>query len=380
NRGNSYQAPIQHPQVEPTNEFSTYKKITETSIRAMQNQITNLKAEMKNEIRSSIQNQINNVKNELKSDINTIANPRGDLKAITTRSGVSYDEPPIPHPFSSLPKVVERVPESKVRNSKNKPIVSQVKPSNVDSLEIASAVASVVTSAMTAMFKQHQVTPAPASVKAVEESCVTCGEIASAVASVMTAMFKQHQVTPAPASVKAVEESCVTYGGAHSYRQCPATDGNTFSGFAQPNVQNQGFNQNRGNNFTQGNTSYQAPIQQTQVVTSSDLEKFKKTNEANMQSMRNHISNLKSKLRSKMQSTMQNQNNAFKNELTNDIKNMIASFFQMNTASTLGSGPLPSNTIANLKGELKAITTRSGIVLDGPSVLMPPPFINPEED
>nr|GEU37325.1 reverse transcriptase domain-containing protein [Tanacetum cinerariifolium] len=31
-------------------------------------------------------------------------------------------------------------------------------------------------------------------------------------------------------------------------------------------------------------------------------------------------------------------------------------------------------------GELKAITTRSGIVLDGPSVLIPPPFINPEED
>ncbi|GKC16609.1 reverse transcriptase domain-containing protein [Tanacetum coccineum] len=29
---------------------------------------------------------------------------------------------------------------------------------------------------------------------------------------------------------------------------------------------------------------------------------------------------------------------------------------------------------------MKAITTRSGLVLDGPSVLMPPPFINPEED
>ncbi|GJW39470.1 reverse transcriptase domain-containing protein [Tanacetum coccineum] len=42
---------------------------------------------------------------------NTIANSRGDLKAITTRSGVSYDGPPIPLPSSSLPKVVERVPE-----------------------------------------------------------------------------------------------------------------------------------------------------------------------------------------------------------------------------------------------------------------------------
>nr|GEX57628.1 reverse transcriptase domain-containing protein [Tanacetum cinerariifolium] len=52
----------------------------------------------------------------------------------------------------------------------------------------------------------------------------------------------------------------------------------------------------------------------------------------------------------------------------------------MNTASTSGSGPLPSNTIANPKGELKAITTRSGLVLDGPSVPMPHPFINLEED
>ncbi|GJY19595.1 hypothetical protein Tco_0391086 [Tanacetum coccineum] len=52
----------------------------------------------------------------------------------------------------------------------------------------------------------------------------------------------------------------------------------------------------------------------------------------------------------------------------------------MNTASTLGTGSLPSNTVANPKGELKAIITRSGLVLDGPFVPMPPPFINPEED
>ncbi|GKB64173.1 reverse transcriptase domain-containing protein [Tanacetum coccineum] len=52
----------------------------------------------------------------------------------------------------------------------------------------------------------------------------------------------------------------------------------------------------------------------------------------------------------------------------------------MNTASASGTGSLPSNTIANPKGELKAITTRSGLVLDGPSVPMHPPFINLEED
>nr|GEU70975.1 reverse transcriptase domain-containing protein [Tanacetum cinerariifolium] len=59
---------------------------------------------------------------------------------------------------------------------------------------------------------------------------------------------------------------------------------------------------------------------------------------------------------------------------------MMASIFQMNIASTSRSRSLPSNTIANPKRELKAITTRGGIVLDGPSVPIPPPFINPEED
>nr|GFA43541.1 hypothetical protein [Tanacetum cinerariifolium] len=59
---------------------------------------------------------------------------------------------------------------------------------------------------------------------------------------------------------------------------------------------------------------------------------------------------------------------------------MMASLFQMNSASTSGSGSFHSNTVANPKGELKAITTRSGIVLDGPTVSTPPPFINPEED
>ncbi|GKE18348.1 reverse transcriptase domain-containing protein, partial [Tanacetum coccineum] len=39
---------------------------------------------------------------------NIVANPKGDVKAITTRSGVSYDEPTIPPTPSPLPKEVER--------------------------------------------------------------------------------------------------------------------------------------------------------------------------------------------------------------------------------------------------------------------------------
>ncbi|GKD61246.1 reverse transcriptase domain-containing protein, partial [Tanacetum coccineum] len=42
-----------------------------------------------------------------------------------------------------------------------------------------------------------------------------------------------------------------------------------------------------------------------------------------------------------------------------------------NTASTSGSGSLPSNTVANLKSDLKAITTRSGISYNGTQVLPP---------
>nr|GEV52131.1 F-box associated domain, type 1 [Tanacetum cinerariifolium] len=52
----------------------------------------------------------------------------------------------------------------------------------------------------------------------------------------------------------------------------------------------------------------------------------------------------------------------------------------INTASTSRSGSLPGNTVANPKGELKAITTRSGLVTDGPSVPTPPKSVTPEED
>nr|GFB98973.1 hypothetical protein [Tanacetum cinerariifolium] len=47
---------------------------------------------------------------------------------------------------------------------------------------------------------------------------------------------------------------------------------------------------------------------------------------------------------------------------------MLSGFFQ-NQAST--SGTLPSNTIPNLNGEMKAITTRSGFAYEGPSIPTP---------
>ncbi|GKA31552.1 reverse transcriptase domain-containing protein [Tanacetum coccineum] len=222
---------------------------------------------------------------------------------------------------------------------------------------------------------------------------------------------------PPPASVKVVEEICVTCGGPHPYYQCLAIDGNTFPeyrdniqgyvaaaagnynqgnvgyrppgvvnqtrppGFVQPNGQNnqnrfsqpQGYN--RENHFNQSPT-YQALIQQNQSVPLSELEKIKKMNDVNMKAMQAQINNVKNELRNEMQSSIQ----ASMSNQTNELKNLMASFFQMNTASTSGTGSLPSNTVANPEGELKAITTRSGLVLDGPTVPIPPPFINPEED
>ncbi|GJX43605.1 reverse transcriptase domain-containing protein [Tanacetum coccineum] len=222
-------------------------------------------------------------------------------------------------------KIIEN--KSKVHTLRNKPIVSQVKESSVDSSEIASA----VTSAMTAMFKQNQVTPTPASVKAVEEYCVTCGAAA------------------------------VNYNqGNTGYRPQNVANQIRPLGFAQPNVQNnqtrynQGYNQNRGTN--QGNQNYQAPayqapIHQPQVVTTSDFSNYIKANDAVMKNMQTQMTSLT------------NSNI--------ELKNMFGQFMKMNTASTSGSGSLPSNTVANPRGDLKAITTRSGISYDGPPI--PPP-------
>ncbi|GJX38380.1 hypothetical protein Tco_0251683 [Tanacetum coccineum] len=190
--------------------------------------------------------------------------------------------------------------------------------------------------------------------------------------------------TDAPATVKAVEEKCVTCGGAHSYRNCPATDGNVYrdnyqeikfpqaavANFNQGNTgyrapianqirppgfppvqQNQGnnqnrYNQNRGNNYNHGPIhqppvnqgqiyrpqvnqppayqapAYQAPAPQTQGVSKTDFESYVKANDAVMQNMQSQMSN---------------------------ITDLLTKIANSNAASTSGSGSLPSNTVANPK-------------------------------
>ncbi|GKE58099.1 hypothetical protein Tco_1497284, partial [Tanacetum coccineum] len=65
---------------------------------------------------------------------------------------------------------------------------------------------------------------------------------------------KQNQ-SQALAIIKTVEESCVTCGGAHSHRNCPATDGNVY----RDNIQ-ECVSQAAVANFNQGNTGYRPPI------------------------------------------------------------------------------------------------------------------------
>nr|GEU63050.1 hypothetical protein [Tanacetum cinerariifolium] len=167
--------------------------------------------------------------------------------------------------------------------------------------------------------------------------------------------------------VKAVEENCVTCGGAHPYYQCLAAGGNTFPEL-RDNIQ--GYVLAAAVNYNQ------APTQQNQNFPLNELEKVKRMDEANMKAMQTQINIVKNKLRNEKKNSIQ----ASLSNQTNEIKNMIASLFQMNTTSTSGSGSLPSNIVANPKGKLKAITTRSGFILDGPIVPTPTPFINPEVD
>nr|GEY28091.1 hypothetical protein [Tanacetum cinerariifolium] len=149
-----------------------------------------------------------------------------------------------------------------------------------------------------------------------------------------------------------VSAAAVNYNQGNSDYQPPSVANQIQpSGFSQPNVQNNQnrFSQpqryNRGKNFNQ-DASYQALIQQNQVAPLSELEKIKKMNEINIKAMQTKMNNVK-------------------NELRNEMKTLIQASI---------------NSIANPKGKLKAITTQSGLVLDGPSIPMPPSFINPEED
>ncbi|GJY26879.1 reverse transcriptase domain-containing protein [Tanacetum coccineum] len=211
---------------------------------------------------------------------------------------------------------------------------------------------------------------------------------------------------------------------AHAWYNCPNTDNNqssvcaalgTYNQVAPPNrvsnhmappgfapVQNNGqnrYNQNQsqGNNFNRGNNfhgnqvfqalinhalnfqnqgfqnqHFQVPNNQVQQGVPNEFSSYMKSNDQMMRNMQNQINSLKGEFKNEIQNTMRvltnllmNQQNAFQNNL----QNMLSGFFQ-NQASI--SGTLPSNTIPNPKDEMKAITTRSGVAYEGPSIPINP--------
>nr|GEY88699.1 hypothetical protein [Tanacetum cinerariifolium] len=90
------------------------------------------------------------------------------------------------------------------------------------------------------------------------------------------------------------------------------------------------------NTFT---SAYQAPAPQTQGVSKEDFSTYVKANDVVMRNM-------------------QTQGQNMQNQLTN-LTELLTKCVNTNSASTSSSGTLPSNTIANPRSDLKAITTRS---------------------
>ncbi|GJS05811.1 hypothetical protein Tco_0322319 [Tanacetum coccineum] len=110
------------------------------------------------------------------------------------------------------------------------------------------------------------------------------------------------------------------------------------------------------------------PLSPLQLGVPNEFSSYMKTNDQMMRNMQNQINSLKGEFKNEIQNTMKTQQTVLMNQqnaFQNNLQNMLSGFFQ-NQAST--SGTLLSNTIPNPKGEMKAITTRSGVAYEGPSI------------
>nr|GEW38211.1 reverse transcriptase domain-containing protein [Tanacetum cinerariifolium] len=111
----SYQAPVHQPlipqpQVMTTAEFTNYMKANDAILNNTQNNMTSLtnsNLELKNMFCQFMKMNTASSSGSRTLPSNTVANPKEDLKGITTRSGTAYTGPTIPTTSSSLPKVVE---------------------------------------------------------------------------------------------------------------------------------------------------------------------------------------------------------------------------------------------------------------------------------
>ncbi|GJX22150.1 hypothetical protein Tco_0226595 [Tanacetum coccineum] len=129
--------------------------------------------------------------------------------------------------------------------------------------------------------------------------------------------------------------------------------------------------QPRGNNFNQGQiyrppvnqpvahqpVAHQGPAPQTHGVSKTDFERYVTANDAVLRNMQNQGQNLQSQMA--------------------NLTDMLSKFVTANTASTSGSGTLPGNTVTNPKEDLKGITTRSGVTIQGPKAVNHDPVVTP---
>nr|GEX68317.1 DNA-directed DNA polymerase [Tanacetum cinerariifolium] len=119
-------------------------------------------------------------------------------------------------------------------------------------------------------------------------------------------------------------------------------------GYRAPmNFQNQGFQ----------NQPFQAPNNHVQPGIPNELSSYMKSNESLIRNMQNQINVLTGDFNKQEENLRRN--------LNNDMRSILGSFFQ-NQAST--SGTFPSNIVPNPKGEMKAVTTRSGLAYEGPLI------------
>nr|GEV13487.1 DNA-directed DNA polymerase [Tanacetum cinerariifolium] len=171
--------------------------------------------------------------------------------------------------------------------------------------------------------------------------------------------MKNSFITPTT-PLKAVTEVCVTCGSNHSYNQCPLTrGGNDFPVF-HDNIQQ--FQTAAVGNFIQNRQNVSSHIR---------LPGFHQSTQQNNNQNSFQSNNLNQNRPTNQGAIYQNrppQNPNFE-ALPQQNTNLY------NKPST--SSSLPSNTIPNLKGEAKAITTRSGMSYKEPPI--PPTGVNQQE-
>nr|GEX45561.1 reverse transcriptase domain-containing protein [Tanacetum cinerariifolium] len=189
-----------------------------------------------------------------------------------------------------------------------------------------------------------------------------------------------------PALVKAVEESCVSCGGAHSYRNCPANVGNVYRNNIQEYV-----SQASAVNYNQGNTSYRPQIMSNQIqppgfppVPSNQNVQWNNQNHfiLNQNQGKNFNQGLAYQPLVFQQPAYQAPTYQAPTPQTQGVlKEDFSSYVKANDAgmkNISSSGTLPSNIIANPKSDLRAITTRSGVSYDGTQIL--PPVVENEPE